>query len=74
MCPYRDPPHHTYQYQYYYRTDIPMELQENIHRIHEAIRKNRGRGKHYPTHFRIDLMTEIQEYKQKREGDEQREF
>lgn len=116
------PKNDRYQYQYYYRTDIPMELQENIHRIHEAIRKNRGRGKtehvlsfqfngygsdkalhpnyrihgvlplrvmaalghyyligffpgkHDPAHFRIDLMTEIQEHKQERTEDEQREF
>lgn len=116
------PKNDRYQYQYYYRTDIPMELQENIHRIHEAIRKNRGRGKtehvlsfqfngygsdkalhpnyrihgvlplrvmaalghyyligffpekHDPAHFRIDLMTEIQEHKQERTEDGQREF
>ena len=116
------PKNDRYQYQYYYRTDIPMELQENIHKIHEAIRKNRGRGKtehilsfqfngygsdkalhpnyrisgvlplrvmaalghyyligffpgkHYPAHFRIDLMTDIQAHKQERAEDEQRDF
>lgn len=122
ICCKRSPKNDRYQYQYYYRADIPMELQENIHKIHEAIRKNRGRGKteyvlsfqfngygsdkalhpnyrisgvfplqvmaalghyyligffpgkHDPAHFRIDLMTEIQEHRQERTEDEQREF
>lgn len=111
-----------YQYQYYYWTDIPIQLQENIRRIHEAIQKNRGRGKteyvlsfqfngygsdkvlhpnhriggvlplrvmaalghyyligffpqkHHPAHFRIDLMTEIQQHEQERTEDEKRDF
>ena len=32
------------------------------------------RGGHHPSHFRIDLMTEIQSREEKREADEQREF
>lgn len=43
-CQY-SPKNDRYQYQYYYRTDIPIQLQENIQKIHETIRKNRGRGK-----------------------------
>lgn len=45
ICCKCSPKNERYQYQYYYRTDIPIQLQENIRTIHETIRKNRGRGK-----------------------------
>lgn len=42
ICCKRSSKNDRYQYQYYYQTDIPIGLQENIKRIQEAIRKNRG--------------------------------
>lgn len=51
----RSPKNDRYQYQYYYQADIPMELQENIRRIHETIRKNRGRwGTEYVLSFQFN--------------------